>query len=176
VPAAEAHRIRSEQLLAAHGIQRNVTSVSPTEIHNVDLVGEETTIEGVTGIWRVDPAQLDRDFEGRTAILSPFDRLVFDRERIAHLFEFDYTLEMYKPAEQRIWGQFALPILHNDRLVGKVDAKSEHKKGVLTIHRVHEDEPFSASLTDAVDEQLESMATFLGLALARYCEPSRTRP
>jgi uncharacterized protein YcaQ len=156
-----AHRIRSEQILAAHGIQRDGTSISPTELHNVDLVGVEATIEGVPGNWRVDPAQLDRDFVGRTAILSPFDRLVFDRERIAHLFDYDYMLEMYKPAEQRIWGQFALPILHNENLVGKVDARTDAKKRTLAVGAVHGDVPFTRAMSSAVDDELDSLAAWL---------------
>ena len=52
---------------------------------------------------------------GRTALLSPFDRLVHDRGRALDLFEFEYTLEMYKPKAKRRWGYFALPILHEDR-------------------------------------------------------------
>jgi len=166
VPAAEAQRIRSEQLLAAYGIARDTPSLSRGEIAVMEPVGEPVEIEGVSGRWRVDPSQLDRDFEGRTAILSPFDRLVFDRERLAHLFEYDYFLEMYKPAEQRIWGQFSLPILHEERLVGKVDARTDPKTGVLTVNRVHEDEAFSQSLRAAVQEQIQSMASFVAAHLA----------
>ena len=76
---------------------------------------------------------------GRAALLSPFDRLVQDRKRLDQLFEFDYLLEMYKPVEQRIWGYYALPILHGDRLVGKLDATAEPAEGVLRVDKVHED-------------------------------------
>ncbi|MCU1509739.1 MAG: hypothetical protein JWQ12_2004 [Glaciihabitans sp.] len=167
VPVEEAHRIRSERILTAFGIVRDGTSIVPAELHNVDLVGEPVTIDGAPGKWRVDPSQLDREFDGRTALLSPFDRLVTDRERLAHVFEFDYLLEMYKPAEERLWGQFALPILHNDRLVGKVDARSEPKRGVFSVRAVHQDEPFTPAIRDAVDEQIDSLAGWLGLAVAR---------
>src|SRR5207253_2646464 len=79
---------------------------------DVGEAGEPAVVEGVKGEWRVDPAQLDGDFEGRTALLSPFDRLAYDRTRAEQLFDFEYTLEMYKPAAKRRWGYFALPILH----------------------------------------------------------------
>ena len=69
--------------------------------------------------------QLERPFRGRTALLSPLDRLVFDRKRMAELFEFDYQLEMYKPAAARRWGYWAMPVLHGDRLVGKLDATAD---------------------------------------------------
>ena len=61
---------------------------------------------------------------------------------MTELFEFDYQLEMYKPAAKRRWGYFALPILHGDRLVGKVDATSDRKAGVLRVDAIHEDVPF----------------------------------
>ena len=60
------------------------------------------------------------------------------------IFEFDYQLEMYKPAAKRRWGYWALPILDGDRLVGKVDATADRKGGVLVVNAVHQDEPFPA--------------------------------
>ena len=99
----------------------------PIEPIDVGEAGEPAVVEGVEGEWRVDPAALGADFEGRTALLSPFDRLVHDRARAQELFDFEYTLEMYKPAAKRRWGYFALPILHRDRLVGKVDAAADRK-------------------------------------------------
>ena len=85
-------------------------------------MGEPAEVEGTAGEWIVDPEALSGDFEGRTALLSPFDRLIHDRVRAQELFDFEYTLEMYKPAATRRWGYFALPILHGDRLIGKLDA------------------------------------------------------
>ena len=122
IPADESRRIRSERLLGACGIMRDSIAVSPGELHGIVPVGEPATIEGTPGRWRVDPAQLGRPFTGRTVLLSPLDRLMTDNQRVARLYEFDYALEMYKPARSRIWGQFALPILHGDRVVRGVAA------------------------------------------------------
>ncbi len=86
-------------------------------------------VEGVNGTWRVDPSLLGQPFSGRAALLSPFDRLIHDRKRTVELFEFDYQLEMYKPAAKRRWRYFALPILYGDRLVGKLDATADRNAG-----------------------------------------------
>ena len=108
-------------------------------------VGEAARVEGVRGLWRVDPvAASTTTFEGRTAILSPLDRLVFDRKRMEDLFGFDYQLEMYKPAAQRQWGYWAMPVLDGDELVGKVDATADREAGVLVVDAVHEDGDWSA--------------------------------
>jgi hypothetical protein len=103
----------------ALGIARQQSTTMPIEPVEA---GEPAVVEGTAGEWRVDPEALDQDFEGRTALLSQFDRLVYDRRRTEELFDFEYTLEMYKSAAKRRWGYFALPVLHNDRLVGNVDA------------------------------------------------------
>ena len=122
------------------------------------------------GGWRVDPAALDAvrsGFTGRTALLSPFDRLVYDRVRAQQLFDFDYTLEMYKPAAKRRWGYFALPILHGDRLVGKLDAGADRKSGVLRVHAIHEDAPFTRATAADVDAEIDALGAWLGLSVER---------
>ena len=70
-------------------------------------------------------ADLDDAFDGRAALLSPLDRLVMDRKRQEEILEFDYQLEMYKPAAKRRWGYWAMPILYDDALVGKLDATAD---------------------------------------------------
>ena len=78
VPVEDAVR-RHERLLGALGIARS---------RDVGGAGEPAVVDGVPGVWQVDPTQLDEDFEGRTALLSPLDRLVFDRKRSTELFQF----------------------------------------------------------------------------------------
>jgi len=70
---------------------------------------------------------------------------------------------MYKPAAQRRWGYFALPILHHDRLVGKLDARADRKAGVLGVSAIHEDEPFDAATRDGVHAEIERLGSWLGL-------------
>jgi uncharacterized protein YcaQ len=164
-PAEEARRIRNERRLSSLGIARARGPECPVEPLDVGEVGEPATVEGVRGTWRVDPAQLGQPFAGRAALLSPFDRLVHDRKRMVELFEFDYALEMYKPAAKRRWGYFALPILHADRLVGKVDATADRKAGVLRVDAVHEDVPFAKATTMAVRREIDDLARWLDLDL-----------
>src|SRR5206468_6635183 len=124
-------------------------------------------VDGVAGEWRVDPSLLDEPFQGRTILLSPFDRLAHDRTRAEELFGFEYQLEMYKPAGERRWGYFALPVLHGDRLVGKVDAKADRKRSLLDVHALHEDVKFTRTITKAVHVELEALASWLGLGGVR---------
>jgi uncharacterized protein YcaQ len=165
VPREEAAVIRNERRLRALGVVRNATPDLPVETPRVGDAGEAATIDGLTGVWRVDPEALDKPFEGRTALLSPFDALIRDRKRMLDLFEFDYALEMYKPKAKRRWGYYALPILHGDRLVGKVDATADRDSGVLVVQTIHEDAPFTSDIANGVRVELEHLADWLGLAL-----------
>ena len=106
-------------------------------------------------------------FEGRAALLSPFDRLVHDRRRTTELFEYEYQLEMYKPAAKRRWGYFALPILYGDQLVGKLDATADRKAGVLRVDAVHQDVPFTEAMSTEIDREIEDLARWLELELVR---------
>jgi uncharacterized protein YcaQ len=164
VPSVEdAARMQNERRLASLGIARRRTTKVPVEPYDVADAGEPAVVEGVKGEWRVDPAVLGDDFEGRTALLSPFDRLIHDRLRAMELFDFEYTLEMYKPAANRRWGYYALPILHEDRLVGKVDAVADRKASVLRVNAIHEDVPFTGAITKAVRAEIDDLASWLGL-------------
>lgn len=73
----------------------------------------------------------------RTTFLSPFDNLFWARGRDQQFWGFTQTLEAYKPAPQRIWGYYCLPILHHDRLVGRFDPKLERKTGLLRLKALH---------------------------------------
>ncbi|MCX6400423.1 MAG: winged helix DNA-binding domain-containing protein [Propionibacteriales bacterium] len=156
--------------LASLGIARSRSKGNGGEEIGAGGSGEAVTIDGIDGDWRVDADALaasEEAFEGRCALLSPFDRLVYDRNRAQDLFDFEYVLEMYKPAATRRWGYFALPILYADRLVGKLDAKADRKAGVLRVHAVHEDFPWAPEIGDAVEAEVQALADWLGLEVTR---------
>lgn len=154
VPRDEARRRRDERRLRSLGVAR------PEIVGDAGLPVE---IEGTPGVWRLDPDATADGFEGRTALLSPFDRLIHNRTRAMELFDFEYTLEMYKPAAKRRWGYYALPVLHHDRLVGKVDATADRKISRLVVRAVHQDVPFTPPMTRAVHAELDALAAWLGL-------------
>jgi uncharacterized protein len=166
VPADEALRIRNQRRLRALGITRDREPEHRIEPAAAGQPGEPAVVEGVKGTWRVDPAQLGQPFSGRAALLSPFDRLVHDRKRTADLFGFDYQLEMYKPVASRRWGYYALPILYGDALVGKLDARADRQAGVLRVHAIHQDVPFTPAATETIDGEIEDLARWLGLDLS----------
>jgi uncharacterized protein YcaQ len=166
VPSVEhAARRRDERRLTALGIARRKTTAVPVEPWDVGEAGESAVVDGVKGEWRIDPAALNDDFEGRTALLSPFDRLIHDRNRAMDLFDFEYTLEMYKPAANRRWGYYALPILHEDRLIGKLDAIADRKASMLRVNAIHKDVPFTRAMTTAVRAEVDDLAGWLGLTV-----------
>jgi uncharacterized protein YcaQ len=165
-PAVERERLKNERRLASLGIAREKRPKMPMEPAYVGDAGEPAVVEGVKGEWRVDPRYLAGAFKGRTALLSPFDRLIHDRVRAEELFDFEYTLEMYKPEKDRRWGYFALPILHGDRLVGKLDAKGDRKAGVLRVNAIHEDVKFTKPIAKAVQAEINDLASWLQLEVA----------
>ena len=172
VPSVEAaDRAKNERRLASLGIARAKRPAMPVEPIDVGDAGEPAEVEGTTGEWRIDPAALGQDFEGRTALLSPFDRLIHDRIRAEELFGFEYTLEMYKPVADRRWGYFALPVLHHDRLVGKLDAKADRKGGNLLVHEIHEDVKFTPAMARDVRDEIEQLAAWLGLTVTESPHP-----
>jgi len=73
----------------------------------------------------------------RTTLLSPFDPLVWHRARAQELFDFTYLIECYTPAPKRVYGYFTLPILHNNRLIGRLDPKAHRKDGLFEVKALH---------------------------------------
>ena len=107
--------------------------------------------------WEADAAT-----EARTPVLlCPFDNLVWDREETERLFGFSYRIEIYTRPEERRYGYYVLPLLAGDRLVGRVDVRSDRKAGLVRALAVHwEGRPAWRALQRAMDR----LASTLGLA------------
>ncbi len=133
--------------------------------------------------WRA-PAYLHHeaalpDRIGARALLSPFDSLIWLRRRTAALFGFDFRLEIYTPAAQRVHGYYVLPFLYGDRLLARVDLKADRGAGVLRAQAVTWEPAArrSRGAAAALEDQLGRLAHFLGLAhVVGPVEPTAHQP
>ena len=105
--------------------------------------------------WEAHPEAEDGEVPERVTLLSPFDRLVYDRDRAEALFDFRYRLEMYVPKAKREYGYYVLPLLVGDRLVGRAEPRFDRKTGTLELLGAWGD-------TSRLDKALASLATWLG--------------
>jgi uncharacterized protein YcaQ len=115
-----------------------------------------------------DLPQLERieagEWEPRTTLLSPFDNLICDRDRTELLWNFLYRAEFYTPKEKRVYGFYALPILHGEELIGRIDVENDRKTGRLVVHRVFAEPgaPLTKGTGDAIASSLRELSIFLG--------------
>ena len=157
IPLEKALRERARRRLRRQGVIRVGSS------EDVGDLGLDAAIDGLRGRWRVEPELLDRPFAGRTALLSPFDRLVYWRSVTQALFDFEYSLEIYVPVAKRRWGYYVLPALHGERLVGRVDAKADRKAGVLRVPALHLQPDATTDDEAAIRAELGELAAWLRL-------------
>jgi len=137
------------------------------------------------GTWYVhadDLTLLDRieaaRWTPRTTLLSPFDNLIIDRKRTRRMFGFDYTMEIYVPPAKRRYGYYAMPVLHGDRLVARVDPAMNREAGRLSIRRVSVEAGYDdTQVAVATREAIAGLATFLKAGAIDYDGevPSRWR-
>jgi uncharacterized protein YcaQ len=111
------------------------------------------------GEWQAHPDAEDGPVPKRVTFLSPFDRLIHDRDRAEALWDFHYRLEMYVPKAKREYGYYVLPILRGDRLIGRIDPVLDRKTGVLKVNSVHW-EPGVKPVS--LQKPLRSLANFVG--------------
>jgi uncharacterized protein len=119
--------------------------------------------DGEVDAFALPAALKATDFVPRSTLLSPFDPLVYDRDRTARLFGFKYKLEMYKPVSEREFGHFVLPIVHDGALVGRLDSERDRKKNELVVCKLHWEgkKPPARNVRAAVERAIEELAEFV---------------
>ena len=132
VPAAE--RIRAERRFRTQGVRL------------------------VRGAWEAHPDATDGPVPDRAVLLSPFDRLVYDRARAEALWGFRYRLEMFVPEAKREYGYYVLPLLVGDELVGRAEPRFDRRTGALELLGAWGD-------TTRLDEALTDLAAWLGASI-----------
>jgi uncharacterized protein YcaQ len=105
--------------------------------------------------WHAHLDAEDGPVPDRAVLLSPFDRLIADRDRAEALFGFRYRLEMYVPPAKREYGYYVLPLLVGDRVVGRAEPRLDRTAGTLELLGAWGD-------TSRLDEALDGLAAWLG--------------
>jgi len=137
-----------------------------------ELISEEVVVpvrvEGDDAEWFVHAEVLRRPFRPRTTLLSPFDDLISDRDHTEQLFDFFFRLEIYVPKAERQFGHFVMPILHGDRLIGRVDPRLDKATKVLHVNAVYAEEGAPASAGPAVSRAIRELGGWIGASDIRF--------
>jgi uncharacterized protein YcaQ len=164
IRAARSHGVGTARCLGDYHRLNIVTTRRLLAELAADGALRQVEVEG----WR-QPAYLHPDAQlprwvRASALLSPFDSLVWERDRTEALFGFRYRIEIYVPAAQRVHGYYVLPFLHDGRLVARLDLKADRQAGALRVRAAHAEPTFDPDKDlPALRERLAEMTDFLGL-------------
>ncbi len=174
IPRADAVHRLMERAARAHGIGTLSDLADYYRLKTADakpalerLVDEGVVRRVEVPGWR-KPAFLHRDARiprriEATALLSPFDPVVWERERALRMFGFHYRIEIYTPAPKRVYGYYTLPVLVDDALVGRVDLKNDRQRGVLRVQSAWREEGVGDAVAERIVPALRELAAWQGL-------------
>jgi uncharacterized protein YcaQ len=174
VPREEAVHRLMERSARAHGIGTLSDLADYFRLKTVDarpalerLVDEGVVRQVAVPGWK-KAAYLHRDARiprriETTALLSPFDPVVWERERALRMFGFHYRIEIYTPAPKRQYGYYTLPVLVDDALVGRIDLKNDRKRGVLRVQSAWREEGVADTVAERIVPALRELAAWQGL-------------
>ncbi|MFC6354961.1 winged helix-turn-helix domain-containing protein [Luethyella okanaganae] len=174
VSRAEAHRHLVEHSARAHGIGTNSDLADYFRLRNDEtkVATRELAEEGIlvpvsVGGWKQQAwlhrdARMPRRLEN-AALLSPFDPVVWERSRALRLFDFHYRIEIYTPAEKRVFGYYSLPVLVDDRLVGRIDLKSDRQAGILRVQSAWREKHAPDGIAERIAPLVRAAADWQGL-------------
>lgn len=182
IGVARATHIKQHYIRRCYGNIENVLTELEADgrIMRVEIRDDKRVWLGRWYIHIDDQPLLDRlaagEWEPRTTLLSPFDNLICDRRRTEQIFNFHFRLEVYVPKSQRKYGCYVMPILHGDRLIGRIDPVMDRKRKRLKINAVYAEPnaPKTKETARAVATAVEELGAFLRAEEILYgqCKPA----
>jgi uncharacterized protein YcaQ len=145
-------------------------------LEKVEIRHENKPLPGVWYLHQDDIALLEAiqagNWQPKTTLLSPFDNLICDRKRTELLFDFEFRIEIYTPQNKRQYGYYVLPILHGDKLIGRLDPLMNRKQKCLQINAVYAEPnaPDDAETVQAIRSSIGSLATFCGATTLQFSD------